>query len=71
MIENGRIKRGLNFNTVVNSVDLSRMVEKDYGKNINITKNDYNKLVGGLNTSMDSEIGANISRVSSQHSIHR
>lgn len=45
------------------------MIERDYGKNIQITKNDYNKLVGGLNTSIDSELGANMSRVSSHHSV--
>ncbi|EAR97261.1 hypothetical protein TTHERM_00334380 (macronuclear) [Tetrahymena thermophila SB210] len=70
LIEGGRVKKGPNFNTQANSIDISKLVDKDYVRNINLTKNDYNKLVGGLNTSLESEIGHNLSRLSSKHSIH-
>ncbi|KAL4449325.1 hypothetical protein ABPG74_015707 [Tetrahymena malaccensis] len=70
LIEGGRVKKGPNFNTQANSIDISKFVDKDYVRNINLTKNDYNKLVGGLNTSLESDIGHNLSRLSSKHSIH-
>ncbi|KAL4498639.1 hypothetical protein ABPG72_019757 [Tetrahymena utriculariae] len=70
LIEGGRVKKGPNFNTQANSIDISKFVDKDYVRNINLTKNDYNKLVGGLNTSLESDIGQNLSRLSSKHSIH-